>query len=353
LDILRDKNETIGKDRFVADAYETEMFSRKSSIAYLNKMGILFHADCLDVLSGIKSESIDLVFTDPPFNLGKDYDTIAYIDKRSAEFYKTWCHIWMDELARVLRPGGTLAIYSWPRWVIEVGSWLHTIPILEYRSLISLKMKSGFPIRGRLHPSNYCIIYYAKKGAKPTFNVVRYRTPICRHCGKETRDYGGYRGKFEKFEDDEGIPWVQISDLWEDTRPARQDKSRKLKVNELPIHIPERIILMSSNKGDVVLDIFGGGGSTYHAAQIHGRFWIGCEIGNIEPCLRRFATVWGKEEESKPPKKVTKCFKPKHLKHLLEKRRTENLMPIRDVKPLTNGNQLKKDMLSKSRVIGF
>jgi len=347
------KNQTINADKPMSVADNNKIFPFQTSIAYINKNGILFHADCLDVLSGIKSKSIDLVFTDPPFNLGKDYDTMAYTDKMSAEFYKSWCHIWMNELVRVLRPGGSLAIYSWPKWVIEVGSQLHTIPVLEYRSLISLKMKSGFPIRGRIHPSNYCIIYYVKKGAKATFNVVRYRTPICRHCGKEIRDYGGYRSKFERFEDDDGIPWVQISDFWEDTRSARQDKSRKSKINELPIHIPERIILMASNKKDVVLDIFGGGGSTYQAAQMHDRFWIGCEIGNIEPCLSRFATIWNKEEENTPSRKIAKCFKPKYLNHLLEKRRSQNLFPIRDVKPLTNGDLLKKNVLSKSRVIGF
>lgn len=307
----------------------------------------------MSVLSGIRNNSIDLVFTDPPFNLGKDYDTTAYSDRMSAEAYKNWCRMWMSELIRVLRPGGSLAIYSWPRWIIEVCSQLHTIPELEYRSLISLKMKSGFPIKGRLHPSNYCIIYYTKRGAKPTFNVVRYRTPTCRHCGKEIRDYGGYRKKFEKFEDEEGIPWIQISDFWEDTRPARQDKSRKTKINELPVHIPERIILMASNEKDVVLDIFGGGGSTYQAAQMHNRHWIGCEIGNIDSCLSRFATMWGKEEEEKPPRKVRACFKPRFLKFLLFSRRSEGFHPIQNVKPLINGRLLKKDMMSKSRVFGY
>jgi site-specific DNA-methyltransferase (adenine-specific) len=324
----------------------------ETSIAYINKMGMLFHADCLDVLPAIKDNSIDLVFTDPPFNLGKDYDTAAYKDKMNTESYKKWCCSWMDELVRVLRPGGSLAIYSWPRWVMEIGSHLHTTSTLEYRSLISLRMKSGFPLRGRLHPSNYCIMYYVKKGAKTVFNVVRYRTPICRHCGKEIRDYGGYRDKFERFEDADGIPWIQISDFWEDTRPARQDKSRKLKVNELPIHIPERIILMSSNENDVVLDIFGGGGSTFHAAQMHSRFWIGCEIGNISPCLSRFATVWGKTEESVPPDKIANCFEPRHLDRLLKKRILEN-SPMKDTDLLTNGEKIKKDMLSKSKVIGF
>jgi len=332
---------------------DTKSNLNHDSITYMNKKGILFHADCLNVLSGIRNDSIDLVFTDPPFNLGKDYDTTAYSDRMSAEAYKKWCRMWMSELVRVLRPGGTLAVYSWPRWIIEIGSQLHTIPELEYRSLISLKMKSGFPIRGRIHPSNYCIIYYTKRGAKPTFNIVRYRTPTCRHCGKEIRDYGGYRKKFEKFEDEERIPWIQISDFWEDTRPARQDKSRKTKINELPVHIPERIILMASNEKDVVLDIFGGGGSTYQAAQMHNRHWIGCEIGNINSCLSRFATLWGKEEEEKPPRKVRACLKPRFLKILLEKRRSEGFHPIQNVKPLTNGSLLKKDMMSKSRVFGY
>jgi site-specific DNA-methyltransferase (adenine-specific) len=327
--------------------------STHSQVAYINKKGILFHADCLDLLSGIKNESIDLVFADPPFNLGKNYDTTAYSDSMSTEAYKDWCCIWMNELVRVLRPGGSLTIYSWPRWIIEVGAQLHTIPELEYRSLISLKMKSGFPIKGRLHPSNYCILYYTKKSAKPTFNVIRYRTPVCRHCGKEIRDYGGYRDKFRRFEDADGIPWIQISDFWEDTRPARHDKSRKLKINELPIHIPERVILMASNKHDVVLDIFGGGGSTYQAAQMHDRFWIGCEIGNLNACLSRFATIWGKTEVLNPPRRISKCFVPKYLRPLLKRRTQEGDFPIQNADPLINGNLIKKDMLSKSRAIGI
>jgi site-specific DNA-methyltransferase (adenine-specific) len=340
-------------DQSLSATKDYKLTFRETSIAYINKMGILFHADCLDVLSGIKDDSIDLVFADPPFNLGKDYDTTAYHDRMSAEAYKNWCRMWMSELVRVLRPGGSLTLYSWPRWIIEVGSQLHIIPELEYRSLISLKMKSGFPIKGRLHPSNYCILYYTKKGPKPTFNVVRYRTPVCRHCGKEIRDYGGYRHKFKRFEDDEGIPWVQISDFWEDTRPARHDKSRKSRINELPIHIPERIIQMASNKHDIVLDIFGGGGSTYQAAQMHDRFWIGCEIGNIDSCLSRFATIWGREEAKKPARLVSECFKPKYLRSLLMRRRQEKMLPIQNVVPLSNSDLIEKDMLSKSRVLGF
>ena len=216
-------------------------------------------------------------------------------------------------------------------------------------------MKSGFPIKGRLHPANYGILYYVKRGEKFTFNVVRQKPPVCRHCGKLIRDYGGYRKKYEKFEDEDGIPWIQISDFWEDTRPARQDKSRKLKINELPVHIPERIILMASNPGDVVLDIFGGG-STYHAAQMHERFWIGCDIAeaSIRATLSRFATIWGPEEQDMPLDEVTRCFKPEYIDYFLKGKNERNLALIRHVPILGNGkSRFSRNVTSKSKVLGY
>lgn len=67
----------------------SSLTSNHSAIAYINKKGILFHADCLDLMSGIKNESIDLVFTDPPFNLGKNYDTTSYSDNMKLKHTKT------------------------------------------------------------------------------------------------------------------------------------------------------------------------------------------------------------------------------------------------------------------------
>lgn len=317
-------------------------------IGYIGKKGILFKADCLDLLGGLKENSVDLVFTDPPFNLGKDYGTKEVDDNLLEEDYRRWCREWLLGLVRVLRPGGALCVYHWPRWLIEIGAWLNSIPILKFRSLIALKMKSGFPIRGRLHPAHYGILYYIKNGGTITFNVVRHKTPICRHCGKEIRDYGGYRKKFKKFEDEDGIPWIQISDFWEDTRPARQDKSRRTQINELPFHIPERIILMASNPNDVILDIFGGGGSTYHAAQIHDRFWIGSEIANLTPALSRFATLWGKKEEKDIPLEAQTCFEEGFLAKTKKRKRPQETISnveLMDLKAI-NG-----DIQSKSKVL--
>jgi len=323
-------------------------------LSYMNTEGVFFRGSCLHLLSGIKSNSVDMVFTDPPFNLGKNYADPLVKDNIDHAEYISWCQTWLSELIRVLKPGGALCIYLLPKLAMDLGAWLNKRPDMIYRSIIGLKMKSGFPIRGRLHPALYNILYYVKCGAKPTFNVVRYKAPICRFCKKEIRDYGGYRKKFNKFEDDTGVPWIQISDLWEDTRPARQDKSRGNTINELPLHIPERIILMASNKDDVVLDVFGGGGSTFHAAQMHGRLWIGCDIANPEPCLGRFATIWGKDEANDPHPKIAKCFEGTFLLDAIKEKKERAIYPIRTVDPLTNGHSLlKKDVVSKSKVLGF
>jgi len=225
-------------------------------LAYINQNGVFFKGDCAKLLRGIKSESVNLCFVDPPFNLGKTYEDTDFNDLLEEEEYIRWCKDWLSESIRILIPGGALCVYVLPKLAITLGSLLNQRTDVTYRSLIALKMKSGFPIKGRLHPALYTILYYVKGGGKPTFNIVRHKTATCRHCGKEIHSYGGYRKKYRKYEDADGIPWIQISDFWDDTRPAQHEKSRENQVNELPLHIPERIILMASKKDDVVLDFF-------------------------------------------------------------------------------------------------
>jgi site-specific DNA-methyltransferase (adenine-specific) len=326
--------------------------ARSVTPIYINSHGAYFRSDCLKFLELLRSESVDFCFADPPFNLGKHYEDPSFDDNDGADDYLRWCKKWLNEVIRVLRPGGTLCVYELPRWALDLGAWLNDRGDAIFRNLIAAKMKNGFPIRGRLHPALYVILYYTKKGGHATFNIVRQRAPTCRNCNEVLRDYGGYRKKYEKFQDDNGVPWIQISDFWEDTRPANQDKTRMVTINELPLHVPERAILMATNEKDVVLDVFAGGGSTLHAAQMHERFWIGCDIGDPTPCLRRFATIYGRDEISKPPPKIAKCFKKGALLPLLRQRGKRRL--IRRVRTLPNKKSLLNvDLQSRSRVLGF
>lgn len=260
--------------------------NKKITPSYINSKGVLFQEDCLNVLSEIRSDSIDCIFADPPFNLNKKYNGSTYNDKRREDEYLEWLNKCLDEFCRVLRPGGSLFIYHMPIYLIKLSTHLNSFHSndMAFRHWIALNMKNGFPIKNRLHPAHYGLLYYVKKGADFTFNVVRTQSPKCRHCDKEVKDYGGYKKKFDKWRDDDAI-WIQISDFWDDTRPERHKKNRPNQVNELPYEIPERVILLSTNPGDIVYDPFTGGGSTLYAACINKRFWIGTEIGDIDSII--------------------------------------------------------------------
>lgn len=330
----------------------------RPKLVYSGSEGLLFQGDCLMLLQEMVSDSVNVAFADPPFNLGKNYGTDSFTDRLASQEYRAWCQTWLMEMIRVLKPGGALFLYHWPKPLMELGAWLNSIPTIEFRNWIALKMKAGFPIKSRLHPAHYGMLYYIKKGAQPTFNVVRHRAPTCRHCGGELRDYGGYRKKFDKYQDEAGVPWIQVSDFWEDTRPERSTKSREETINELPMHVPERAILIATNPGDVVLDVFGGSGSTYHAAQFHQRKWIGCEIGNVEPILRRMHTCFGLQETGGEATAGSPLFSTHFKPEFVASTQTEFVKKggpdrIAAVQRLEDSKPSFHTTASKSKVLGF
>jgi site-specific DNA-methyltransferase (adenine-specific) len=320
------------------------------SAEYIKKDGVLLRSDCLDLLANMKKNSVDLVFLDPPFNLGKDYKVQGFRDRSlNEEEYRGWCRTWIIETAKVLKPGGALFLYHWPKWLMDLGAWMNTIATLEYKGWIAIKMKAGFPIRGRLHPAHYGLLYFVKKGKESTFNVVRSKSPVCKKCGKLLRDYGGYKRTYDRFTDSDGSLWVQISDFWDDTRPARQEKSREYRINELPLQIPERAILMATKPGDIVLDCFAGGGSTLHAAHLTGRQWIGSELGVPLAALRRLKTFVGPDEDSKPSAAILNCFNERFRTEILRLKNRKG-RPVKKVDVLARTGAEEK-YASKSKVL--
>lgn len=259
--------------------------------------GILFAGDCLDIIKSIRDESVHCLFADPPFNLGKDYDN-GVSDNLKDEEYLNWTRQWLVEAIRVLVPGGSLFVYNLPKWLIHLGHFLSSQMV--FRHWIAMTMKSTFPRGNYLYPAHYGLIYFTK-GEPRVFNKTYTPIPTCRHCGNDIKDYGGHRDKLN----DEGL---NLSDFWEDTSPVRHSKFKTRVANELNPMVPERAILVSTNPGDVVLDPFGGGGSTYQMAEMHNRRWIGVELGPCEPIEERLQHVPEASIGDRPPEVVTNCF---------------------------------------------
>jgi site-specific DNA-methyltransferase (adenine-specific) len=114
-------------------------------------LGRLYEADCVKVLASSESESSELVFADPPFNLGKIYSS-GIDDSIAEESYLTWCREWIDECIRILQPGGSFFLYNLPKWNLLLGHYIANS--LTFRHWITVDIKFSLPIGGRLYPSH-------------------------------------------------------------------------------------------------------------------------------------------------------------------------------------------------------
>jgi len=260
--------------------------------------GALFNMDCLKFLPLVREESVDLVFADPPFNLGKEYSNgfTSKDDTKASRVYLDWCQRWLNECVRVVAPGGSLFLYGMPRWSYRFAVWLEDAG-MQFRHWIALTMKGTFPRGRRLYPAHYSLLYFTK-GDPRVFNRVRVPIETCRHCDGEIKDYGGHRNKMNP-------AGVNLTDFWTDTSPNRHRgwKTRP-GVNELKPMIPARAVEISTDPEGLVLDPFGGGGSTYQEAQRLGRYWIGCEMGDCACIETRMMHFDPKSVGGEPPEKV-------------------------------------------------
>ena len=183
----------------------------ENRIVYSTQMGVLYKGDILKILPHIRSESIDTVFADPPFNLSKVYGTRVN-DNRSDDEYVSWCKEWLDQCIRMVKPGGAIFIYNLPKWNIILGNYL-TESGMMFRHWIAVNIKLSLPIPRRLYPSHYSLLYFTK-GKPATFRKIRTPIEVCRHCGKELKDYGGHRGAMNP-------DGVNLTDVWNDITVVR------------------------------------------------------------------------------------------------------------------------------------
>jgi site-specific DNA-methyltransferase (adenine-specific) len=273
---------TCENSTFDFTSFVKEDFYKAHKPYQITNLGVLFEGDCLSILPAIKDSSINTIFADPPFNLNKKYGNKSK-DKRTESEYLNWCYEWIDECVRILKPGGALFIYNLPKWNIVLGANL-IHKGLTFRHDIAIVMNNGFPIAGRLYPSHYSLLYFTK-GKPKTFHKIRTPIEKCRHCDGEIKDYGGHRKSMNP-------NGVSLKDIWTDIPPVRHQKfkSKSRKANSLSTKLLDRVVELTTNPGDVVLDPFGGSGTTYDVCEKKNRHWIGIEIDFAEEIVNRLTS---------------------------------------------------------------
>ncbi len=239
----------------------------------------IIQGDCLNSLRQLPDESVDVVFADPPFNLKKKYR--SHNDNLELQDYLDWCEQWITECLRVIKPTGSVFLHNIPRWLTYYATTLNKVA--DFRHWISWDAPTA-PMGKTLQPNHYGILFYAKDAKQNKFYEIRSPHKRCRKCNYLIKDYGGKKALLHPF-------GTLVTDVWTDIHRLRHNKYRDEHPCQLPIHLLERIVLMSSDEGDIVLDPFSGTGTTAIAAKRLGRKFIGLELDNeyAEASLRKLA----------------------------------------------------------------
>ena len=230
---------------------------------YINQ---IIQGDCLEIMKNIPDSSVDLTFADPPFNLKKRYN--CYKDSKEFHEYLEWSKQWVYEMVRITKPTGSIFIHNIPKWLTYYVSFLNEIAYFKHWIVWDAPTA---PMGKSLQPSHYGILYYAKDIKKNKFYEIRYPHKRCRKCNYLLKDYGGKKAGLHPF-------GPLVSDVWTDIHRIKHNKYRDEHPCQLPIHLLERLILMSTDENDIVLDPFVGTGTTVIAAKRLGRKFIGIDI---------------------------------------------------------------------------
>ena len=216
--------------------------------------------DALSELKKLSDNSVDLVVTDPPYNLKKDYGNSK--DDLSFEEYLDFSRQWLSECKRVLKKGGTIYVFMGVRYI----SYLYTIMERElgltFNSWITWYYTQGIGKTKGFSPRHDDILMFTKGDKNVTFNIDQIRVPQ-----KYYRKINNMRG-------------ANPGNVWEFSHVHYCSSGRRQHPTQKPEALYERMILASSNKGDTVLDPFGGSGTCARVCQNTSRKGITVELNS-------------------------------------------------------------------------
>lgn len=214
--------------------------------------------DSLEELKKISNESVRLIVTDPPYNLNKDYGSTQ--DNLEFKEYIDFSRKWLAEAKRVLTDDGSIYVFMGMKYISYIYSILEQELGLFFNSWITWYYTQGMGKTKGFSPRHDDILFFTKHPQKFVFNLDDIRVPQ-----KYYRSVNNMRG-------------ANPGNVWEFSHMHYCNKNRRRHPTQKPEGLFERIILASSNEGDMVVDPFVGSGTLLRVCQQTGRRGIGIDI---------------------------------------------------------------------------
>lgn len=245
---------------------------------------VLYHGDCLSILNQLPDNSVDMIFADPPYNLSNGGFSVyagrmVSVDKGLWDVSKGFLddyefhYRWLEACKRVLKPNGTLWVSGTYHSIYQCGYALQSLGYHILNDISWFKPNASPNLSCRFFTASHETIIWARKDkkAKHTFNY------------QEMKNGNWSEDKLKK-------PNLQMRSVWSMGTPKPEEKKYGKHPTQKPLDLLKRIVLSSTNKGDVILDPFTGSSTTGMASAIHGRKFIGIDMEKdyLELSIKRF-----------------------------------------------------------------
>lgn len=250
-----------------------KIYSKKldSKLVYSEKDIFLFECDSLKYLKEIKENSIDLIFSDPPYflsNNGISCHSGKMVSVNKGEWDKNISYLeiekfnqdWLRECQRILKPNGTIWVSGTRHNIFSIGN---SMMLLNYKMLNIITWEKPNP------PPNLSCRYFTHSTEQIIWGTKNGKS-------KHLFNYKLMKEVEKKWTKQD----KQMKDVWRILPPRKLEKRFGKHPTQKPEELLELIILSSSNEGDIVLDPFNGGGTTGVVSKRLKRKYIGIDINN-------------------------------------------------------------------------
>ena len=266
---------------------------------YKHPHGSLFQGNSIEWLKSLDTESVDLIFADPPYNINKaEWDRFE-----NQEQYIEWSMQWIREAHRVLKKEGTMYLCGFSEILADIKqpsmNYFRSCKWLVWYYKNKANMGNDW---GRSHES----ILHLRKSKKKIFNIDDIRIPYGNHTLKypshpqaESSQYGN--GAKQKNVWSPHPRGAKPRDVIEVPTTCNGMNEKTPHPTQKPEELVRKFVLASSKEGDLVIDPFSGSGTTLVVAEQLARRWAGCEIDpeynkwaidRIETVIRRPKDGW-------------------------------------------------------------